>query len=126
MLNRCHSPVCRISTPRSSYFLIHRPHHHLNHNKRPRTNRQRPHTRRTNAPPKPPHPLLPPRLPPNIPHIRIPHPGPETIGLHLAFDDVEGVGGQPEGFAGDAAVEGDEGGGDGGARGGGSLGVQAH
>lgn len=114
-------------SPNPPKYLPHRPHHHLNHNKRPRTHRQRPHARGANPLPKSPRPFRPPRLPPHVPHVGIPHPaGAEAIGLHLAFDDVEGVRGQPEGFARDAAVEGDEGCGDGGAWGGGPLRVEAH
>lgn len=63
--------------------------------------------------PEPPHALGPPGLGEAVPHVPVAHVGAEAVGLHLALDDVEGVAGEPEGLAREAAVEGDLVGGDG-------------
>lgn len=95
--------------------LVDSPHRHLHHRKRPRAHGHRPGQCRPNPPPKPSHPLRPPRLPKTIPHVLVPllpaeivQPGglrPEPVRLHLALDHVERIARQPQRLAGQAAVQ---------------------
>lgn len=62
--------------------------------------------------PEAPHALGPVRLGEAVAHALVLLGGAEAVGLHLALDDVEGVGAEPEGLTGQAAVEGDHVGGD--------------
>ena len=39
-------------------------------------------------------------------HGRVAHPVAKAIGLHLTLDDIKGIAGDPEGFAGEAAIKG--------------------
>lgn len=121
--------------PSPENLLAHRPHRHLNHSKRPRTNRQRPHHRRSYPSPEPSHPLLPPHLPETVPHTPILPPTyhpilragrTKPVTLHFRFDHIQRIRSEPEGLAGKTTVERDERSGDRVALDGVGVGVAVH
>lgn len=93
--------------PPSRTPLVDGPHRHLHHGKSARAHRHGPQQRRPNTLPEAPDAVGAPGGGEAGAHGRVPLPGAEAVGLHLALDDVEGVAGEPEGLAGEAAVEGD-------------------
>lgn len=83
------------------------PHRQLNHSKGASAHRHSPQQRRSQPLPKATRALSAPRLAEAIIHAVVPLSGAEAIALHLALDDIERIGSEPEGLAGQAAVPGD-------------------
>lgn len=75
------------------------------HGKSPRADRQCPHQRGTNAFPKSPPALHPPRLSETVRHASVPSLRAEAIALHLALNHIERVARQPQHLARQAAVQ---------------------
>lgn len=92
--------------------LINQTHCELNCRKGTGADRHRPQQGRPNTLPEAPDPISLPRGGEARAHGRVLLLGAETVGLHLALDDVEGVAGEPEGLSRQTAVEGDLVGGD--------------